>query len=240
MDPWITIGTAAVLGFLHALEVDHMLAVTAFVSRRPALATAASFGARWGIGHSISVCLAGGLLIVTGVHWPERYDAIGEVVVGFLLIGLGAWALRSASKLHLHGADSHGGHAHLHHHGDAGHSHAHPHAHGSESVDHGHRHGITWVGMLHGLAGTTGVVALVPVTLIPSHMVGIAYLVAFGVGVTAGMTVFAFIAAAAMRTAAERSIVWGRRIAATVGLAGIVVGVWWVWRAAGVLGLWRG
>ncbi|HEU4763511.1 MAG TPA: hypothetical protein VFS28_02590, partial [Gemmatimonadales bacterium] len=228
VETWVTLGTAAVLGFLHALEVDHMLAVTAFVSRRPALTTAAGFGARWGVGHSISVCLAGGILLATGVRWPERYDSVGEIVVGVLLIGLGAWALRSASKLHLHPAGEHGDHAHVHHHGagEAAHEHHHHHANG---------HGITWVGMLHGLAGTTGVVALVPVTLIASRLVGFGYLVAFGVGVTAGMTVFAFIAAAAMRTAAERSLLWGRRLAGVVGVAGIAVGVWWVVRAAGVL-----
>ncbi|MFI5234118.1 MAG: hypothetical protein ACHQXA_00265 [Gemmatimonadales bacterium] len=236
MNVWVTLGTAAVLGFLHALEMDHMLAVTAFVSRRPALATAAGFGARWGVGHSISVCLAGGILIVTGVHWPERYDSVGEIVVGILLFGLGAWALRSASKLHLHPAEEHGGHAHLHLHRQAAADHAHPHERGSApGHDHVHRHGITGVGMLHGLAGTAGVVALVPVTLITSKILGFGYLVAFGVGVTAGMTLFAFIAALAMRTAAERSLQWGRRIAAGIGLAGILAGIWWVWRASVVL-----
>ncbi|HSC58370.1 MAG TPA: hypothetical protein VLC11_02310 [Gemmatimonadales bacterium] len=235
MSAWVTLGTAIVLGFLHALEVDHMLAVTAFVSRRPALATAAGFGARWGLGHSISVCLAGGVLLGVGVRWPERYDSLGEVVVGLLLVGLGLWALRSASKLHLHAPDGHGDHAHLHHHGHPGAGHAHPHAAPAAAHPHDHRHGITWVGMLHGLAGTAGVVALVPVTLIASRLVGLGYLVAFGVGVTAGMTLFAFVAAAAMRAAASRSIAWGRRIAATVGLAGVIVGAWWIWRAAGVL-----
>ena len=234
MGTWITLGTALVLGFLHALEVDHMLAVTAFVSRRPALATAAGFGARWGIGHSISVCLAGGLLLVAGVRWPERYDSIGEIVVGILLVGLGAWALRSASKLHLHIAPEHGDHAHLHHHAHPAAGHAHAHGNGA-GHSHGHRHGITWVGMLHGLAGSAGVVALVPVTLIASRIVGFGYLVTFGVGVTAGMTLFAFVAAAAMRAAATRSLAWGRAVASVVGLAGIVVGVWWIWRASGTL-----
>ncbi|HEU5357577.1 MAG TPA: hypothetical protein VFU45_00555 [Gemmatimonadales bacterium] len=235
MGTWVTLGTAIVLGFLHALEVDHMLAVTAFVSRRPALATAAGFGARWGLGHSISVCLAGGVLLAIGLHWPARYDSLGEIVVGLLLVGLGLWALRSASKLHLHAPEGHGDHAHLHHHGHAGAGHAHPHPAPAASHSHDHRHGITWVGMLHGLAGTAGVVALVPVTLIASRLVGLGYLVAFGVGVTAGMTLFAFVAAAAMRAAAGRSLAWGRRIASAVGLAGIIVGAWWIWRAAGVL-----
>jgi hypothetical protein len=42
------------------------------------------------------------------------------------------------------------------------------------------------------------------------------------------MTLYAMVAAGAMRTAAERSLLWGRRISAGVGLAGIGVGLWWV------------
>ena len=101
----------------------------------------------------------------------------------------------------------------------------------------GHEHGgITLVGLMHGLAGTSAVVALVPVTMLQSLSVGLGYLVMFGVGVTAAMTLFAMAAAYAMRHAAARSLVWGRHAARVVGTAGVVVGAWWVLRAAGVVG----
>ena len=229
--------TALMLGFLHALEVDHLIAVTAFVAGRPSPRTAAEFGFRWGVGHSVAVLLLGGALLLTGVRWPERYDAWGEGLVGLLLLALGGWALRSSRKLHLHPPAEHGDHAHLHVHGDGGHAHAHPHAAPAPPEapvpPHDHRHGITLVGLMHGLAGSSGVVALVPVTLIQRLDVGFAYLAAFGVGVTAGMMVYAVVAALAMRQAAARSLVWGRRIAGLVGTAGIGVGIWWVWRAVG-------
>ena len=109
----IALGTAAMLGFLHALEVDHMVAVTTFVSRRPTPAAAVRFGLKWGIGHSVAVLAAGGLLLATGLRWPARYDALGEALVGLMLIGLGSWALVSARKLHLHSAVEHGGSAQL-------------------------------------------------------------------------------------------------------------------------------
>ena len=73
----------------------------------------------------------------------------------------------------------------------------------------------------------------VPVTLIQRVDVGLAYLAAFGVGVTAGMMVYAVVAALAMRQAAARSLAWGRRIAGVVGVAGIGVGFCWVWWAVG-------
>ena len=238
METLVVLGTACVLGFLHALEIDHMLAVTTFVTRRPNLAVAAGFGARWGIGHSVAVLLAGGLLLVTGLKLPARFDAAGEAVVGLMLVGLGLWAWRSAARLHLHTPEEHGGHAHVHaHHAVPTHHHEHPHDHPHPHAHAGHAHGgITLVGLMHGLAGTSAVVALVPVTMLQSLSVGLGYLVMFGVGVTAAMTLFAMAAAYAMRHAATRSLVWGRRVARLVGTAGIVVGAWWVLRAAGILG----
>ncbi len=129
MPNWLVLGTACMLGALHALEIDHMLAVTTFVSRRPALRTAAGFGVRWGVGHSVAVLVAGAVLIATGVHLPERLDAAGEALVGLMLVALGTWALLSARKLHLHSAEEHGGHAHLHLHAASTSPHEHQHSH---------------------------------------------------------------------------------------------------------------
>ncbi len=212
----VLFATAMMLGFLHALEVDHMLAVSAFVSRRPAVSAAARFGARWGLGHSVAVLAAGGVLLALGVRWPERWDAAGEAVVGAMLVGLGIWALLSARRMRRHAA-AHQADGHSH-----GHDH-HPHDH----------HGITVVGFLHGLAGTSAAVALVPVTMLDRASAGIGYLAAFGVGVTAAMTLFAMAAAAAVRRAAGHSDRWGRHAATLVGSAAIVTGVVWIVRAAG-------
>jgi nickel/cobalt transporter (NicO) family protein len=231
----MALGTAAMLGFLHALEVDHMVAVATFVSRRPTPAAALRFGFSWGLGHSLAVLAAGGLLLATGLRWPPRFDALGEALVGCMLVGLGLWALASARKLHLHSSEEHGGHAHLHVHG-GGAAHAHPHG-PDATADRPHEHGgMTLVGLLHGLSGTTGVVALVPVTLIQRVGLGLGYLTCFGVGVTLAMMVFALVAAGAMRRATARSLVWGRRVVRLVGIAGVGVGGWWLLAAAGMYG----
>ena len=222
--------TAGMIGFLHALEIDHMLAVTTFVSRRPSVPLAARFGARWGIGHSAAVLAAGGALLLLGVRWPERWDAYGEALVGGMLVGLGVWALVSARRMHLHSAREHG-HAHVHVHA-AGATHTHGHATGEAARDHSHG-GITAVGFLHGLAGTSAVVALVPVTLMADMRAGLGYLAAFGVGVTLAMTLFAMTAALLVQRAHARSVALGRWAAAIVGVAGIVTGTFWVVRALG-------
>ena len=200
MTALLALGTALVLGFVHALEVDHMVAVTAFVSHRPALPSAAGFGARWGVGHSLAVLAAGAALLATGLHWSAEIGTILEGAVGVALVGVGAWSLRAARNLHLH-----------------------------PPTEHRHQdHGITAVGFLHGLAGTSAVVALVPVTLLRPTGLGLAYLAAFGVGVTGGMALFAVIAAAAMRQAADRSVRWAKRVTGAAGVASIGVGLWWL------------
>jgi ABC-type nickel/cobalt efflux system permease component RcnA len=229
----IALGTAVLLGVLHALEIDHMVAVTTFVSRRPSLRSATRFGFRWGVGHSAAVLLAGGVLLATGVRWPERYDALGEGLVGLMLVGLGLWALAAARKLHLHPEEEHGDHAHLHVHGPRA---AHRHRHAADrAAARIHEHGgITLVGLLHGLAGTTGALALVPVTMADRVGLGLGYLAAFGAGVTLAMTLFALAAAALIRRATAGSLVWGRRAVGLVGLGGIAVGIWWLARAAGL------
>ena len=223
----IVLATAVLLGSLHALEVDHIVAVTTFVSRRPTASAAARFGFRWGLGHSIAVLVAGGVLLGTGARWPAAYDALGEGLVGLMLIGLGAWSLVSARKLHLHTSEEHGGHAHVHiHPGAAGHGHGHG---GAASIHEAHDHGgITLVGLLHGLAGTAGVVALVPVTMMDGTGLGLGYLACFGLGVTLAMTAFALGAAAVLRRATAGSLAWGRRVVRLVGASGIAVGAWWV------------
>jgi ABC-type nickel/cobalt efflux system permease component RcnA len=229
----IALGTAFVLGAVHALEVDHMIAVTAFVASRPAFAAALAFGSRWGAGHGLAVLLAGGILLATGLRWPERWDAWGEAAVGAMLVGVGLWALVRARKLHLHPPQEHGDHAHLHAHDDSrvvgrGSSEHHHHVHG-----HPHGRGITAVGLVHGLAGTSAVVALVPVTLMDRPAAGVLYLLAFGLGTIAAMTAFALIAALAMRQAGQSSVAWARRLGAFAGVGAVAVGVYWVVRALG-------
>lgn len=244
MNPSIALGTAFLLGLAHAIEVDHMIAVTAFVSTRPALRAAAGFGLRWGLGHSLAVFGAGGILIATGLRWPAGYDQLGEGLVGGLLVAVGIWAMLRARKLHLHAPEEHGDHAHLHAHRAAATVHTHDH-HGQTAPAHppvGHhhhhaphrdRHGITVVGLMHGLAGTSAVVALVPVTLMDRKIVGLGYLVAFGLGTIVAMTAYAVVAAAALRRASEGSVTWGRMLGRFVGMGSIGVGLWWIWRAVG-------
>jgi hypothetical protein len=198
----LPLGTALLLGVIHALEIDHMMAVTAFVSRRPTLATSFRFGLRWGIGHSLAVFVAGAIILATGRRWAAGMETILEGAVGVALVGVGIWSVRTARNLHPHQPGEHRAQGHA----------------------------VASLGVMHGLAGTTAVVALLPVTLLPGRVLGIAYLACFGVGVTAGMAAFALVAAAAMRRAAAGAPAAVERIARWAGAGGIAVGLWWLSR----------
>ena len=87
------------------------------------------------------------------------------------------------------------------------------------------------MGLLHGLAGSSAAVALVPVTLIGRLDLGLIYLLVFGSGVTLGMVGYATVAAFAIRRAAGRSVAAGQRLTRGVGALGVLVGAWWVWTA---------
>src|ERR1051326_2182161 len=85
--------TALVAGFAHALEPDHMAAVTTFVSRRPTPLQAVGFGIRWGAGHSAAILVIGCVLIALDVQLPEVLARGLEFGVGMMLLGLGLWLL---------------------------------------------------------------------------------------------------------------------------------------------------
>ncbi len=230
---WVAYVTAFALGAAHALEVDHMVAVSAFIGNRPRLGSAVSFGLRWGVGHSLVVLVVGGVLVLTGVGVPEGVGAWAELGVGLMLVALGVWAVRAGRRLHLHTPHDHGGHAHLHAHAAARDPHRHSHGHADPSRR--HRHLSTLVGAIHGLAGTAPVVALIPVTLIPSDWAALGYLAAFGVGTVLAMALYAAFAAVAVSQASS-SVRLARVVALITALASFGVGVFWIARAARDIG----
>ncbi len=210
------------LGATHALEVDHMVAVGAFVGTRPRLRNAVGFGVRWGLGHAAVVLVAGVLIGASGLGVPESASRWAEFGVGVMLIAIGAWAFNLARQIHIHTPDTHGGHGHLH---------AHPapglHRHHHSRADRRHSHLSTLMGAAHGLAGTASVAALIPVTLLGDLTNVVWYLAIFGTGTVTAMGLYAAVAAMAVqRFAASQKVArWVARLTAS---ASVAVGIWWV------------
>lgn len=231
---WAAYATALTLGAAHALEVDHMVAVTTFVGGRPRLGAALMFGLRWGLGHALAVLVAGALLAWSGLQVPAAGEHWAELGVGIMLIALGVWAAWNTRWLHVHEPARHGGaehpHMHLHAHDPGQHPHRHRHADPARR----HRHLSTLVGAAHGLAGTAPVVALLPVILLDDPTAAIGYLAAFGIGTVAAMGLYGVVATLAVRRAA-RSVRTARAAALLTAGASGVVGVFWAGRAVSAL-----
>ncbi len=218
--------TALIAGFAHALEPDHMAAVTTFVSRRPRPLQAVGFGLRWGVGHSAAILVAGMVLIALDLRLSERLARGLEFGVGGMLLGLGVWLLWSVLHERAHRlADDTS--ARVRECERANVEHAHEHRHG-----HSHRHGTLWVGMAHGLAGTAPLVALVA-TMTSSPWEAGAYLLFFGVGTTLAMGVYAMVAGLVFDQAGMRVPHLGRALRTVTALGSAVLGIAWMAGAVG-------
>lgn len=209
------LGLGFVLGLKHALDADHLAAVSTMVTEKRTLLGSSLIGAWWGIGHTLSLMIAGSLVIVLHLEIGTRTGKALEFCVGLMLIVLGVNALR---KLAL------GGTVHMHAHEHDGYWHVHPHFHENRTHDAPHtHHGLKigarplLVGMVHGMAGSAALTLLVLAT-IPSPVIGFVYMMIFGAGSIGGMIIMSTVFALPSRLAAKR---FGKMNFAFRGLAGI-------------------
>lgn len=83
-----------VLGLRHALEPDHLAVVSALASRGDPARGFLRHGLVWAAGHSLSILLLAGAVLLAGRSLPLEWDRALHLVVGALLLVLGAGALR--------------------------------------------------------------------------------------------------------------------------------------------------
>src|SRR5258706_15687525 len=160
---WISILAARALGVVlalnHALDADHLEAVSTMATERRGLLASSLIGALWGLGHTLSLVVVGVLVIVFHFEISEHVGKVLELCVGLMLIALGVNSLRKLSR---------GGKSHMH----APRLGARP----------------LLVGMVHGLAGSAALTLLV-FAAIPSPALGLLYIAIFGIGSIGGMVI---------------------------------------------------
>ena len=211
--------SAIVWGAAHAIEPDHVAAVTTFVVRRPRPLQAAIYGARWALGHGAAIFVIGVLLLFIGREVPDSWTVMLDRLVGVAMVVLGSWSVATARALH----------AHAHTHAD-GTTHTHLHLHATRPESHQHRHAATAVGLLHGLAGTGPAVALIPLISMRSPQQGALYLFLFGLGTAIGMAAYALLAGVLASRLAAVSEKIGRYVTTAAGVFAMVVGIIWIVR----------
>lgn len=84
-----------VLGVKHATDADHIAAIGTIAGGAQSSARAARLGAMWGVGHSVSVLLVGGALVLLRLPMPTRLALALEFLVAIMLIALGIRSLRT-------------------------------------------------------------------------------------------------------------------------------------------------
>ncbi len=164
--------TAVLLGFVlgirHAADPDHVAAVAALVARHRRAGVAASIGAAWGIGHSLTIVLVGGVLVALRIAVPKSFAIGAELLVAAILIALGVANLRSLRQ----GATSAAHYAATHRIGSSGLR-------------------AFGIGIAHGLGGSAAV-ALLALAAMPTPAAAVVYLAVFGAGTVGGMVALSF------------------------------------------------
>src|SRR5690349_1766172 len=92
------LGFGFLLGLKHATEADHLAAVSTIVAERKSLWSSAFIGGIWGLGHTISLFLAGVFVLVLNFQISENTERILEFCVGVMLTLLGLNVLRKLLK----------------------------------------------------------------------------------------------------------------------------------------------
>ena len=224
------LGLGLVLGVKHALDVDHLAAVSTLATERRGLLSASLVGAWWGVGHTLALLAAGVAVIGLRLEISVRTARLLELGVAVMLIGLGVQALWTLGRRLRRGQRVH---VHVHQHGPRLHLHAHAHA--PDDVPHERpavpqHHGIAQgarpllVGMMHGLAGSASLMLFV-LSTIPSPALGFAYLGVFGFGSLGGMVLMSALVSVPAQLTAQRFVRTHLAVRGAAGLASIACGV---------------
>lgn len=206
------------IGARHALEPDHLAAVSTLVAERPGWRRGAVLGAAWGLGHAAALAIVGAALAVAGAAMPPALARALEVAVAAMLIVLGVRALVHAAR------DGGTGDVVRHRHGHGEHAHA-------TAAAHVHVGGLAFawrpliVGVVHGLAGS-GALAAAAIAELSGAGARVGFIATFALGSVAGMAALSAAAGAGLRSLAGRRAPM-RALVATSGLASTAIGAWW-------------
>ncbi len=208
-----------ILGLRHATDPDHVIAVTTIVARQRTLAGAAAIGAAWGVGHTLTMLVVGGGIIIFGWVIPPRIGLSTELSVGVMLIVLGIMNLagrRDSDHAFVHRLD--------------------------------HRFGAfgpyrlvrpLFVGIVHGLAGSAAIALLVLATIQNPYW-AVGYLMIFGLGTIVGMMAMTAAIVVPFAYTESRLDRLNRGLRLTSGVISLTFGLFVAYRIGIVDGLFTG
>ncbi len=191
---WLGVLLGLLVGLRHAFEPDHLTAVSTLVHEAKGPRHGIELGMMWGLGHTISLLVVGTVLVIIGAAVPPKLGVAFELAVSVMLLVLGARAIIVDA---------------------APHDHPHPARSGLRPM---------LVGLVHGLAGSGALTALVFAQL-PTTQARLVYIAVFGAGSILGMGIASGVVGAGLQLVHSHLV--RRVIAITTGVVSIAVGLWW-------------
>jgi high-affinity nickel-transport protein len=202
-----------VMGIRHATDPDHVVAVTTIACRQRGLRGALALGALWGVGHTLTILIVGGAIILFDEVIPPRLGLCLEMAVAGMLILLGALNLRRGGRPSRYVPDVR--------------------APPSQA----------WrplaIGVVHGMAGSAAVALLVLAT-IRETIWAITYLAIFGAGTVLGMMLMTTVMTMPLAAASRRFGSVERVAARLTGALSLAFGLALAYRLGVVDGLFTG
>lgn len=245
-----------ILGMRHATDPDHVIAVSTIVTREHNIKRSALIGVAWGIGHTLTILVVGGSIVLFRITLPPRVGLGMELAVALMLIllglknlgGLFAWPARGAGAEHQLVPERAAYHAH----GEYVHVHPHPQPQGHphdpqrnpvavldrrfKGYSPYHLLRPLIIGIVHGLAGSAAI-ALLVLSTIANVRWAIAYLAVFGVGTILGMMLITVMIGSTLAYGQKRFARIGRHFGFVAGLISLLFGIFLAYQIGFIDGL---
>ncbi len=168
-------------GFIHAFETDHLLAVSAIVTRRKRTIIAIKDGLYWGLGHTSTIFFIGLIFFAMKMKIGQELFRYFEAGVGLMLILIGIYRIAKWYERKHNGVTATAGDNHRHENSASADAKRHPETKRSRSFI-----PTYLVGLIHGLAGS-GVLMLAVMAKSETVEDSLLYLLLFGIGSIVGM-----------------------------------------------------
>jgi len=210
-----------VIGIKHAIEPDHIIAVSTIASQSKKLFRSSLAGVFWGIGHTATLFIVGIILLIMKGQIPEKWAMSLEFLVGIMLVYLGISTITSLKKIHVH---------------------QHEHDSDTSNKHENQQKNLSYIksmviGLVHGLAGS-GAMMLLTMSTVKSVLESAIYILIFGFGTVLGMLFFTTILGIPFIFSAKR-LRLNKTLTQITGVISTVFGIYYMYNLGVAEGLFK-
>ncbi len=208
------LGVSFVLGLKHALDGDHIVAVSTVVAENRGVMRTSLVGTFWGIGHTLALMFVGMAVLVFDVEISPKVASFAELFVAMMLIFLGFDLLRKM-RGEIFSNNS---------------------ACAVQSTQQYMRKPFL-IGVVHGLAGSAALMVMVVATM-QSIVDGLLHVAVFGLGTIGGMCTMSIVMGLPFALGRESLKTFVSSIKVLAGVASVAFGLVLGWTVGQTIGFW--